>query len=319
MKPIFIFSLPRSGSTLLQRILTSHSNICSSAEPWLLLPYLYARKKTGLLSEYSHFSGYTALNEFIDGLPNKEDDFNELFRSFITGLYKKKCSQNEIYFIDKTPRYYLIIPEIISLFPDAKFIFLFRNPAHVFSSIISTFGKGRLNKLHGYQIDIQSGSNDLAAGYNIHKNKAYKLQYEDLIQNPEKYVNEIFDFLEIQQQPNVLTQFSQVKLPGSMGDPTGVKKYSTISTDSLRTWSKVIDSRVKKHVMINLLKSISKEIFETHGYSRSDIINEVRSINVNKFGFKDLIDFILSRTIPALNLNLFLSQNEKWSIKKYLS
>ena len=37
--PIFLFSLPRSGSTLLQRVLMSHKDIASVAEPWLMLPF----------------------------------------------------------------------------------------------------------------------------------------------------------------------------------------------------------------------------------------------------------------------------------------
>lgn len=319
MKPVFIFSLPRAGSTLLQRILTSHTDICSSAEPWLLLPFLYIRKKSGMLSEYSHFSGYTALNEFVDGLPHKEDDYNESLREFVSQLYEKRCSNNEIYFIDKTPRYYLIIPEIVNLFPDAKFIFLFRNPAHVFSSIISTFGKGRLNKLHGYQIDIKSGADELAAGYDLYKDKAYAVQYEDLIKEPDKYISEIFDYLEITTQSDVLTQFSQVKLPGSMGDPTGVKKYSSISTDSLHTWGDVIDSWVKKHVLLNFIKAISDDTFEKHGYSKAVVVEEVGRLNVEKLGVRDLADLMRSSSIPALNLNLFFSQDGKWTKEKYIS
>ena len=37
MRPLFL-SLPRSGSTLLQRILGSHDAVATSPEPWLLLP-----------------------------------------------------------------------------------------------------------------------------------------------------------------------------------------------------------------------------------------------------------------------------------------
>lgn len=38
---IFIVSQPRSGSTLLQRILSAHSQICTTSEPWLALPLLW--------------------------------------------------------------------------------------------------------------------------------------------------------------------------------------------------------------------------------------------------------------------------------------
>src|SRR5919107_2181016 len=40
--PLFLLSLPRSGSTLAQRILAAHGGIATTSEPWILLPYLYA-------------------------------------------------------------------------------------------------------------------------------------------------------------------------------------------------------------------------------------------------------------------------------------
>jgi hypothetical protein len=39
---IFLLSLPRSGSTLAQRILAAHEGIATTSEPWILLPYGYA-------------------------------------------------------------------------------------------------------------------------------------------------------------------------------------------------------------------------------------------------------------------------------------
>jgi hypothetical protein len=41
--PLFLLSLPRSGSTLAQRILAAHGGIATTSEPWILLPYLYVR------------------------------------------------------------------------------------------------------------------------------------------------------------------------------------------------------------------------------------------------------------------------------------
>ena len=59
---VFIFSQPRSGTTLLQRMLTSHSDIVSVSETWLLLPQFLALKKRGLIAQYNHTIGYLAMN-----------------------------------------------------------------------------------------------------------------------------------------------------------------------------------------------------------------------------------------------------------------
>ena len=318
MKPVFIFSLPRSGSTLLQRILASHTEICSTAEPWVLLPFIYARKKEGLLSEYSHNDGYKALDEFVGKLPRGVKDYNLLLRQFICGLYDKQCLNNETYFVDKTPRYYLIIPEIVELFPDAKFIFLFRNPVHVFASIISTFGNDRLNRLHGNLIDIQVGPKALAAGYQLIGRNSYKLRYEDLVSDPGRYVNEAFDYLEIKHEPEVLHGFKKTALDGAMGDPTGTKKYESISTESLLKWKSIINSKVRKRYMINLLDAIDAETYVLHGYSKSQVIKDVMTLRVGSLGIRDILDLMWQKLVPSLNLNLFFSHHGRWTHTRYL-
>jgi len=49
--PIFIFSLPRSGSTLMERILATHPAVGTASEPWILLPFLYTRIRDGVYAE----------------------------------------------------------------------------------------------------------------------------------------------------------------------------------------------------------------------------------------------------------------------------
>ncbi|MFV1990599.1 MAG: sulfotransferase, partial [Acidimicrobiales bacterium] len=48
IRPAFLLSLPRSGSTLLQRLLGAHSMVATVAEPWLLIPPLYALRDEGV-------------------------------------------------------------------------------------------------------------------------------------------------------------------------------------------------------------------------------------------------------------------------------
>ena len=45
IKPIFIFSITRSGSTLLQRVIAAHEGVATVSEPWVLLPYLYTLRE----------------------------------------------------------------------------------------------------------------------------------------------------------------------------------------------------------------------------------------------------------------------------------
>ena len=69
---IFIISQPRSGSTLLQRILGSHKEIYTTSEPWLMLSPIYAARKSGVQAEYDHQLSRCALKEYLTVLPDGE-------------------------------------------------------------------------------------------------------------------------------------------------------------------------------------------------------------------------------------------------------
>src|SRR5688500_15750036 len=62
--PLFLLSLPRSGSTLAQRILAAHEAIATASEPWILLPYLYTLRERGAYAEYNHRVLVRAVEDF---------------------------------------------------------------------------------------------------------------------------------------------------------------------------------------------------------------------------------------------------------------
>jgi len=133
--PIFLFSLPRSGSTLLQRILSTHPDISSKSELWFLLPHVEALKNKYTFSQYSNISLKTATGALLEQLPEGEGDYYQAIRELGDYLYGRLAKNNEKYVLDKTPRYYLIIEEIVKIYPDARFIFLFRNPLATAASV----------------------------------------------------------------------------------------------------------------------------------------------------------------------------------------
>ena len=68
-RPLFLLCLPRSGSTLVQRVLASHAEIATVSEPWLLLPLLYSIREHGIRAEYWHQTAAQAIADFIEELP----------------------------------------------------------------------------------------------------------------------------------------------------------------------------------------------------------------------------------------------------------
>src|SRR5436190_10218489 len=142
IRPIFLFSVSRSGSTLLQRVIAAHDGVATVSEPWLLIPHAYTLRPDGVRAEYIHRLLVSAIGDFVEELPNGLDDYRREIREFAIRLYEKAAGSDARYFVDKSP-YNLVADEIIRLFPDGKFIFLWRNPLSIMASIIETFHEGR--------------------------------------------------------------------------------------------------------------------------------------------------------------------------------
>ena len=280
---IFLFSLPRSGSTLIQRILGSHEKISTAAEPWLLLPFVYAVRQHGIFAEYDHGICNIAIRDFIEELPKKEEDYVNALASFAQTLYSKNTASAACYFLDKTPRYYLIIPEIIKLFPDAKFIFLFRNPLEVLSSIIETWCNGKL-KLNNHYIDLYYGPNLLAEGYELIKDKSFYLKFDDFITNPKMEMENLCNYLEISFDSYMLDSFSGTKLNGRMGDQTGRFQYDKVEKEIDAKWKKTVNSKYKKKFFKKYLRDQSAKTLKTFGVKHEQLAKEVDQISTSKSG-----------------------------------
>src|SRR4029077_20657617 len=116
--------------------------------------------------------------------------------------------------------YHFIAPELFRMFPDAKIIFVWRNPVAVVSAILQTWTRGRWN-VDRWQEDLR-GVGAVVEARQAHMDSTMAVNYEALVSDPDTTWPRIFDYLELPYDPSLLTAFSQVKLSGTMGDPTGV-------------------------------------------------------------------------------------------------
>lgn len=277
ISPVFIFSMPRSGSTLLQRVLGAHSRIATRSETWLLLPLIYMLKDEGVYSIYNHKIANQGITEFIGSLEGGEDEFRKKVNEFVLGIYKKACGEKHLYFVDKTPRYNIICEEIISMFPNAKFIFLWRNPLSIISSIIETWGIKNHWNLHASKVDLFMGYENLINGYERNKDKALSIKFEDLVSNSSYTIKKIFDYLELDFEEGVLETFPDVSMNGSLGDPTGINDYNKISRDPIEKWKKTIINPFRVRWATNYIKWLGKKRLRSIGYDYNFILKELKS------------------------------------------
>ncbi|MGB5706786.1 MAG: sulfotransferase [Arenicellales bacterium] len=315
--PIFLFSLPRSGSTLLQKLLMSHEQIASIPEPWILLPAVYQTRLVGQLSEFNHITCRAALKDMIEHLDNGEETYYQYLAGFVMQIYSDLCKNNELYFLDKTPRYYLIIPEIARMFPDAKFIFLFRNPLQIYSSLLQTFGKNSFWHSYPYHIDLHDGQELLTNGYICFKDRSIAINYENLVTSPDVHINRLLEYLDLETPLNKSYGLVDQELDGKMGDKSAKKN---IDSDSLMKWKSTFNSPVRKRIIKSYIQSLSGQLLEVQGYKKDSLLEELDKIKggCNIVCLMDLVQYIAGIFIRKFNVNLVLSRHYRWTRKKYM-
>ena len=261
--PIFIFSLPRSGSTLLQRVIASHPDVATTAEPWLLLPMFGALGFLGTCAEYNHEGASRAITKFAEKLPNGTQDYFDAIQFFACNLYEKSAGDKK-FFLDKTPRYHVISAEIMRAFPDAKFVFLIRHPMAMYASIIQTWKYS-----HNFNYDLYLGFDKLYQSLKSTSIPIHLVRYEELITSPQQIVQSICKYLGLDFQNDMLNNFSQVEFSNdAMGNPVPQQtNRKQIYSDSLDKWQIFLcENFMRKKLALSYLNYIGEERMTALGY-----------------------------------------------------
>ncbi|MCF1421387.1 sulfotransferase family protein [Mangrovimonas futianensis] len=238
-KLIFIISQPRSGSTYLQNLLSNNNQVNTCSEPWIMLNFTPFLKPKLIQSGYNQRWTYDAFEEFLLKYP--ELDFNERLKSFVLQLYQPMASGYD-FVIDKTPRYWEIIEELMALFPKSHFIVLKRNPLDVGRSIINTWNTTSIEKLFRFQRDLLLAPKVLHEFLQKNNNnpQVFGLTYEELISDLSGTTQKLYKWLDIEYSEEVLETTNNIKYKGKFGDPRQnsvkpVKKSTDINRESYFT------------------------------------------------------------------------------------
>lgn len=180
--PIFIVGLPRAGSTLLEQILASHSQVDGTMELHNILGL--ASKLQGKTARYP-----SILSELDSSYFRR---FGEQFLQD-TKVYREKAP----YFIDKMPNNFLHIGLIKLILPNAKIIDARRHPmACCFSGFKQLFGDGQeftygLENIGRY---YRAYVKLMAHWDSVLPHFVLQVQHEDVINDLEGQVRRILDF-----------------------------------------------------------------------------------------------------------------------------
>lgn len=268
-RPVFVLSLPRSGSTLLQRLLAAHPDVATTAEPFVLLPLVYGLRPAGARSEYGHQLTAEAIEQFCRELPAGLDDYRAALRGAATELYRG-ASRGAPVFLDKTPAYSLVPDSVLELFPDADYVFLWRNPLAVAASISESWYGGRWTfRAHADYLTLALPR--LVDAYRGAGDRVLAVRYEDLVADPHRGLEQVFAHLGVPFDDVVLDAFADVELRGDRKDTTGIARYRSLSDEPLTRWVEAFHNPVRRAWARRYLHDIGDDRLATMGYDRAEL------------------------------------------------
>jgi hypothetical protein len=205
----------------------------------------------------------SALEEFCARLPNGREDYRQALHDFVLRLYGEAAGRDATHFLDKTPPYCLISEEIMQLFPEGRFVFLWRNPLSVIASTIQTFEPWHPTMARN---DLFIGLPRLIDAYRTSRGHAHAARFEDLIGGTTEPWRELIAHMDLEFDPGTLKRFSDVDLGGRMGDPTGVKRYSTLSTEPDDKWRTTLANPLRVEWCRRYLRFLGDDRLAVMGY-----------------------------------------------------
>ncbi|VAW84867.1 Sulfotransferase, partial [hydrothermal vent metagenome] len=186
------------------------------------------------------------------------------------------------YFLDKTPRYFFIVPDLYRLFPEARFIFLKRNPLSILSSILSTYVKIKWAAIGFYRPDLLDAPSKILDGISLLGDKAIDLKYEDFVENPEKCCKMLCEYIGVPFVDGMVDYGDTTAPKGYMNDPVGIHKYSRPSKASLDKWKQLAENRQHSYFATRYLENLGEGTLTKLGYSYNELYRIVNTSQQHK-------------------------------------
>lgn len=226
--PVFMFGFPRSGTTLLDLALDSHPGISTIEEQSTVTPVM--ERLRDLPGGFPRAIG--ELDEKLVG------DLRAVYFEALDGVLPDPAAD---IVVDKMPIRTVYAGILWRLFPDARFIFCLRHPCDV---VLSNFMQ------HYTVSDAFANFQTLAGSVKVYDRtmqlwrtyldrlplKVHTVRYEDLVEDLEKTVGGVLDFLDLPWDPAVLDYAERAKERGRVNTNSYHQVTEEIYTRSKDRW-----------------------------------------------------------------------------------
>jgi hypothetical protein len=250
---LYIVGCPRSGTTLVRRMLDAHPHlVVSRSTHWVTLPFrdpawmLPGGRVTSAFAErllsFRRFGKMQLNAERVRGVAARAPDYPS-FVSEVYGLFGEQQGKRLVG--DKTPAYVRWMPLLHFLFPRCKFVHLIRDGRSVSLSLLDPKNAKKIAQLSAFRTwnedrlltaafkwesDVRIGAE---AGAYLGPSAYHEVRYESLVQDPGVVVRGICDFLGLPYEDSMV-RFHEGK---TKPDPALDAKHRWLPvTPGLRDW-----------------------------------------------------------------------------------
>ena len=286
---VFVVGCPRSGTTLLQRMLDSHPLLAVSNDSHFIpravedVPHGVDPELTPELVEwvrtYRRFYRLELSDETVDRAAASARTYAE----FVTALYSAYAAQRgKVAAGEKTPDYVRCLPRLHDLFPWARSVHIIRDGRDVVLSTVewAVGGKGP-SKLALWEQEpvavaalwwrwqVRTGRKDSAS---LPAGRYREVRYEDLVTSPEETLSGVAGFLDLPDSPD-MAAFHEGKTRSKPG--LSAKQAWLPATTGLRQWQEHMPERERA-----LVESLAGDLLEELGYELSveTVPDEVQAV-----------------------------------------
>ncbi len=275
---LFIVGCPRSGTTLLQRMLDHHPLLAVANDTHFIPKAIRGVSEPGdlpltadLISAVCNYHRFFRLRlSEADVLRAAENSCT--YREFVSALYSEYGKLRQKPFAgEKTPDYVKRLPLLHALFPWVKTVHIIRDGRDVALSTLQWAqpdkGPGKFQLWAkepvavcalwwGWQVSTGQGS-----GADLGSERYHEVRYEKLVVQPEEVLHEITNFLKLPFAPEMLT-YHEGKV--SSDSSLSAKKAWLPPTRGVRNWRSQMSARD-----LELFEALAGDLLSDLGYERA--------------------------------------------------
>ncbi len=276
---LFVIGSPRSGTTLLTRMLGGHSKILDGPEAHLITPLAHLGYFERVReAPYDPIVAERGVREFVKRLPGEDEDYIAACRAYSDHLYRRMLDTKpgKEFLLDKTPAYALVLPFLARLYPRARYVVLTRTPLAILASVANSFFDGDFEVANRHNPILDRYVPAIARFLRAAPCPLVHVRYEQLVRDPDRELGAIFDFLGVERELGAVEYGAREEGPETdraLGDPIGIAQHSRPVTDSIESWAGEVAAEPGRLALCRrVLDGLEDADLETWGYDRAEIL-----------------------------------------------